>query len=547
VAERRTVLSRLILGFLVAGSICLGGCGEGTDRKGAAPPDSGSGPVAGGTAVVALSSDPDVLNPLIHSSTNAGIVYAEIHDGLTEMGDDLAYHPRIADSWEVSPDGRAVTYVMRPWRWSDGQALTALDVVSSFNLFKNPVVASPRRGSFRDVLSVVALDSGTVRYELARPVPNPIQITWHHILPEHLTRDLDPGNVRGWPLNHEPLSSGEFALENWAHNQSLSLVRNESYPGTAALLDRVVFRILPEESARLVALESGEVDLVDDVPPDAARRLEESGKVRIVSNGGRRFYYLQWNFANPLFAGADIRKALSLAIDRERMVETLLLGYGSPAKGPIPPAIWNHHESLAPDPFDPVKARRMLEAAGWQDSDGDGIVEKDGVDFRFEILTKQGDPVRESGSVILRENLKDIGVEVTILAMELAAGLDRLRSGRFDSYFGRLNANLFGDPSGYVKSTAVEEFNNGHYANAGVDSLLTLALGTLDRAEALPLWLEIQEILAVDQPSAYLFYPENLVGIGLRMRDVRPHRLSPINNLAEWWIAPGDRKYKSGS
>ena len=344
-AERRAVLSGLILAFLVAGPVCLGGCGEGTDREGAASPDSGSGPVAGGTAVVALSSDPDVLNPLIHTSTNAGIVYAEIHDGLTEMGDDLAYHPRIADSWEVSPDGRAVTYVMRPWRWSDGQPLTALDVVSSFNLFKNPAVASPRRGSFRDVLSVVALDSGTVRYELARPVPNPIQITWHHILPEHLTRDLDPENVQGWPLNHEPLSSGEFVLENWAHNQSLSLVRNDSYPGTAALLDRVVFRILPEESARLVALESGEVDLVDDVPPHALRRLEESGKVRITATGGRRFYFLQWNFANPLFAGADVRKALSLAIDRERMVETLLLGYGSAANGPIPPAIWNHNHS----------------------------------------------------------------------------------------------------------------------------------------------------------------------------------------------------------
>ncbi len=547
VAERRAVLPGLIYAFLVAGSVYLGGCGEGTDRKGAASLDSGSGPVAGGTAVVALSSDPDVLNPLIHTSTNAGIVYAEIHDGLTEMGDDLAYHPRIADSWEVSPNGRAVTYFLRPWRWSDGQPLTALDVVSSFNLFKNPAVASPRRGSFRDVLSVVALDSGTVRYELARPVPNPIQITWHHILPEHLIRNLDPENVRGWALNHEPLSSGEFVLENWAHNQSLSLVRNDSYPGTAALLDRVVFRVLPEESARLVALESGEVDLVDDVPPHALRRLEESGNVRITANGGRRFYYLQWNFANPLFAGADIRKALSLAIDRERMVETLLLGYGSPAKGPIPPAIWNHHKSLAPDPFDPVMARRMLEAAGWRDSNGDGVVEKDGVDFRFEILTKQGDPVRESGSVILRENLKDIGVEVTILAMELAAGLDRLRSGRFDSYFGRLNANLFGDPSGYVKSTAVEEFNNGHYANPAVDSLLTLALGTLDRDEALPFWLEIQEMLAVDPPSAYLFYPENLVGIGLRLRDVRPHQLSPVNNLAEWWIAPGDRKYKSGS
>jgi peptide/nickel transport system substrate-binding protein len=547
VTVRKAVLPGLILATFMAGTFCLGGCGEGDDRTGESSYDPGKGPVAGGTAVVALSSDPDVLNPLIHTSTNAGFVYAEIHDGLTEMGDDFTYHPRIAESWTVSMDGRAVTYELRPWRWSDGQPLTARDVVSSFNLFKNPAVASPRRGSFRDVLSVTALDSNTVRYELARPLPNPIQVTWHHILPDHLTRDLDPANVRGWALNHQPLSSGEFALESWAHNQTLSLVRNDLYPGKAALLDRVVFRVLPEGNARLVALESGEVDLVDDVPPDALRRLEESGKVRITANGGRRFYYLQWNFANPLFAGADIRKALSLAIDRERMVETLLMGYGSPANGPIPPAIWNHHHSLAPDSFDPVRARRMLEAAGWRDGDGDGVIEKDGVDFRFEILTKQGDPVRESGSVILRENLKDIGVEVTILAMELAAGLDRLRSGRFDSYFGRLNANLFGDPSGYIKSTAVEEFNNGHYANAEVDSLLTLALGTLDRAEALRVWLEIQELLAADPPSAYLFYPENLVGIGVRLRDVRPHLLSPVNNLAEWWIAPGDRKYKSGS
>lgn len=545
--RRRTFLLGLRLVLLAAGSAGLGGCGGDAAETGW-PADGPEGrALAGGTAVVALSSDPDVLNPLIFTSANAGIVFAEIHDGLTEMGDDLVYHPRIAASWEVSLDGRMVTYRLRPWRWSDGHPLTARDVVSSFNLFKNPAVASPRRGSFRDVLAATVLDSATVRYELARPQPDPIQRTWHHILPEHLTRDLDPANVRSWDLNHHPLSSGEFVLENWAHNRSLSFVRNRAYPGKAALLDRVVFRILPEEGARLVALETGEVDLVDHVPPDAVRRLEGSGRVRIAANGGRQFYYLQWNCANRLFAPAEIRRALSFAIDRERMVDTLLLGYGTPAAGPIPPALWNHHRELAPDAFDPARASRMLAAAGWQDSDGDGVLDKGGVEFRFEILTRQGDPVRESGSVILRENLKDVGVEVTILAMELAAGLDRLRSGRFDSYFGRLNANLYGDPSGYVRSTAVEEFNNGRYANPAVDSLLTLALGALERSGALPIWLEIQELLAVDPPAAYLFYPENLVGIGPRLRDVRPHMLSPINNIAEWWIAPGDRKYKSGS
>ena len=242
-----------------------------------------------------------------------------------------------------------------------------------------------------------------------------------------------------------------------------------------------------------------------------------------------------------------VRKALSLAIDRGRMIETLLLGYGTPAIGPIPPALWNHHRQLAADPFDPAEARRLLAVAGWRDTDGDGVLDRNGVPFRFEILTKQGDPVRESGSVILRENLRDVGVEVTILAMELAAGLGRLRAGQFDTYYGRLNANLHGDPSGYVKSTAVGEFNSGRYANAEVDSLLAVALGTQDREAALPVWLEIQETLAGDPPAAYLFYPENLVGIGQRLRNVRPHLLSPINNLSAWWIAPPDRKYKTNS
>lgn len=530
-------------------TVCVGltGCGEETDKADGNSEASVVGPVPGGTAVIALSSDPDALNPLISSSANAGMVIAEIHDGLAEMGDDLGYEPRIASSWEVSSDGRSLTYHLLPWRWSDGQPLTAQDVVSSFNLFTDPAVASPRRGFFRDVLSATALDSATVRYDLARPLPHPVQRTWHHILPKHLTRDLDPAEVRSWNLNHHPLSSGEFVLGDWAHNRSLSLERNLAYPGTPALLDRVVFKIMPEESSRLVALETGEVDLVGHLPPDAARRLEESGRVRISAHGGRLFYYLMWNFANPMFEQPEVRKALSLAIDRERMVETLLLGYGTSASSPIPPALWNHHRSLSPDPFDPGEAKRLLADAGWRDSDADGVLDKDGVPFRFEILTKQGDPVRENGSVILRENLKDIGVEVNILAMELAAGLDRLRAGRFDSYLGRLNANLYGDPSGYVKSTAVEEFNLGLYANAVVDSLLAVALGALERSDSLPVWLELQELLQRDPPAAYLFYPENLVGVGPRLRDVRPHLLSPINNLAEWWIAPADRKYKSGS
>jgi peptide/nickel transport system substrate-binding protein len=228
------------------------------------------------------------------------------------------------------------------------------------------------------------------------------------------------------------------------------------------------------------------------------------------------------------------------------MIQTLLLGFGSPGIGPLPPAVWNHHGDLPPDPHDPARARRLLAEAGWEDRDGDGVLERDGRAFRLEILTRQGDPVREQGAVMLRQFLAEVGVAVEIRAMELAAGLDLLRAGRFDAYYGRINANLYGDPRGYVHSSATGEFNAGHYANAAVDSLIDRARALTDRAEALPLWHRLQEILLADPPAAYLFYPENLVGVSTRLQGVRPHLLSPINNLADWWIAPADRRYAAG-
>ena len=175
----------------------VAGCGRRSDRTGDGGAEAGP-PVPGGTAVVALAADPDVLNPLLYSSTIAGLVIAELHDGLTDMDEDLAYAPRIARSWDVSPDGLSVTYHLRPWNWSDGAALTARDVVGSLDLFKDERVASPRRGLFRDVLRAVAVDDSTVRYDLARRLPDPVQATWHHILPWHIVGGLDPAAVATW-------------------------------------------------------------------------------------------------------------------------------------------------------------------------------------------------------------------------------------------------------------------------------------------------------------------------------------------------------------
>lgn len=535
-SRKLPLLVPVVLGLLAAS------CGRQDAVRGPA-----GAPVPGGTAVIALPSEPDVLNPLIRTTTTAGNVLAVLYDGATELAEDMQWRPAIASDWDFDPDGRGVTYHLKRWVWEDGRPLTSRDFTTSFALFKDPRVASPQAGFFADVATAEAPDDSTVHYTFTRPLPDPLVRTYHGVLPAHVTERLDPAAVGSWALNTQPLASGAFRLDGWERGRQLALARNERYPGRAALLDRVVFRIIPDAAAAVLALEAGEVDLVGSVPPADARRLKAGGKVQVVSTGGRQLYYLQWNTAEPRFRGAATRKALSLALDRARMIEALVFGYGAPAASPVAPACWNHDADLAADACDPGRARALLAADGWRDLDGDGILERDGEPLRFEILTRQGDPVRENGAVILRENLRAVGADVTLRALELGAALELLNAGRFDAYLGLVNLNLYGDATPYLASAAVDRFNQGRWVNAEVDSLLDLAAGLRDQEEARRVWVRIQRIVADDPPSAYLFYPDILVGVGPRLQDVRPHMLSPFNNLAEWWIRPEDRRYRSAA
>lgn len=500
-------------------------------------------PQAGGTVVIAFPAEPDVLNSLIRSSAYSGQIVTLLESHLLAMGEDLQWYPDIATGWTYSPDSLQVTFRLRPWRWSDGHSLTAYDVAASFRLFTLPEVASPRRGMFAPVTLAVAVDSATVRYEFQHRVASPLNCIWHAILPLHKTATLDPAAVRTWPLNEQPLSSGSFVLERWDRNRELVLVRNDLFPGTPAYLERLIFSIIPDKTGRVIALETGAVDFVEGIPMEAARRLEKSGRIAIHRISGRDFGYLLWNFRNPLFADRRVRKALSLAIDRQRIIDSLLGGYARPAASPLPPALWAHNAAVAADPFDPQRARELLAEAGWEEVGGDGILEREGLPLAFEILTRQGDPVRANGVVIIRENLRAVGVAVQPRVLEHATAISMVKQGRFDAYLGLRQANLTGDPSPQIHSQATDRFNYGRYSNAQVDSLIDLGLTLADRARAGPVWDRLQEIVAEDQPMAFLYYPETLCGVSRRVRGVRPHMLSPFNNISEWWIAPADRKY----
>lgn len=522
--------------------LCAAAAGCGRDAPAPSPPEAD--PAPGGTAVVAIADDPDVLNPLIYRSAYAGQIAVLLLDSQVEMGEDLLYHPLLADSVAVADDRLTVEVTLKPWNWSDGTPLTARDIVSTWRLFVDPAVASPRAGGrIANIAGIEVLGPRRLRYAFVEPRADVVATLGHFILPSAATDTLDPGAVRSWPLNESPPSCGRFVLSRWLRDRELVLARNEAYPGRPPLLDRVVFRVLPDQTARLLALETGEVDFVEDIPPRAAKRLEDSGEIVVHRVPGRLVCDITWNQEREVFRDRRVRRALSLAIDRSLFVDGLLDGGARPAAGPIPPASWAFHDGLAADPHDPQRARELLDAAGWIDTDGDGVRDRDGAMLRFTLLTRRGAPVREAGAVIVRENLAEVGVEVETRVLELASAIDMVRAGRFDAYLGLFSARLSPDPWARFGSDAGDRFNYGHYASAAADSLMRAAAACVDRGRARGLWRDFQELIAADSPCAFLYYPDSICASSARLRGVRPHPLTPYNRIEEWWIHPQQRKY----
>ncbi len=530
-----------VLPILCLMSMVLSGCtGDEAVR------DSATGPQVGGTAVIAFAEDPDVLNPLIYQSASSGQILVLLHEGLVEMGEDLYYHPHIAREWMFSPDSLTITVPMRPWRWSDGQPVTAHDAAEAFSLYMDPLVASPRSGSrLANIAGVTPLDSQTVEYVFHTRRADQVPALGHFLFPAHRTRGLDRACVAEWPLNEIPLSTGPYVLERWNRGRELVLRRNDAYPDSSSRLDRLVFRIIPDKTAAIVELETGGVDFVENVPVNHARRLAANETIMLETLDSRLVGQIYWNLELPLFMDRRVRKAMSHAIDRSVFIDGLLGGYGSPAAGPLPPALWAYDTTLAPDAYDPDLARTLLAEAGWTDTDGDGILDRNGKEFAFELTTRKGDPVRENGAQVIRENLLHVGIDVTTRVMEFTSLISQVRIGNFEAYLGVFSARLAVDPSALYASDAFDRFNYGHYASAVADSLLDAALALDDRAEAKPVWEAFQRHVAHDSPLCYLYYPKLITGYNRRLRDVKPHILSPYQNVTEWWISEAERKYVS--
>lgn len=528
-------------------------------------------PPDGGTVTIALSSDPETLNPLFATGTNSSAVIYFLYPDLVEYGFNNitgrdTVLPSLAQSWTISDDSATLTYRLRTDAyWQDGKKITAQDLAYTYRLYFDPQIGSARR-TRSDI--VQTRDDGTIDWENTIEVPDASTIVFrfkkntprHRMtewaqqtpLPKHALDTISSAQLRTSWFNLKPVTGKHFTLERWERKQSLILKRNSDWTISAkARLDQIVFRIIPDMTTRLIELQSGRVDVVEGINPSDAAELAKQPHFRIERQSGRRVEFVGWNHIDPsvytqsgaikphkIFSDRNVRKALGYAIHREEITQSWCGEYGQTAMGPVSPVFrWAYNDQLPDMLYNPDSARIILQNAGWTDHDGDGVLDKSGMPLQFTITTNTGNPRREFIAQKIQSDLQRIGIKVEIRMLETAAFNTALRERKLDAFITgySINMNLDLQPQ-FGSDLKKNTFNASGYQSAEADSLLNIIASASDRYNAANAYQALQSVIYRDQPVTFLFWYDNLTVFNNRVRGTHADIYSPYHRFWDWYI-----------
>ena len=536
-----------LLGPLAALLIALaGGCapetGKGPDEGGKPP----GAPAYGDIMVEGSIGDASNLIPLLSTDNTSHSIAGLIYNGLVKYDKDINIIGDLAESWDISRNGLVITFRLRKGvKWHDGAPFTAEDVLFTYRVTTDPKTPTAYSGDFLKVKKAEVLDPHTFRVTYDKPFA-PALMSWSAaMLPKHL---LEGKDITTSPLARHPVGTGPYRFKEWRTGQKIVLVSNPDYFEGRPYLDGVVMRIIPDMATMFLELRAKGIDMMNLTPLQYTRQTENPffrknyNKHRYLAFA---YTYLGYNLKNPFFADKRVRQAIACAIDKEAVIQGILLGLGQPATGPFKPGTWAHDPEVKKYPYDPVKARALLAEAGWRDTDGDGVLDRGGAPFAFEILTNQGNEVRAKTAEIVQKQLAEIGITVKIRIIEWAAFVnDFINKRRFDAVI--LGWTIPMDPDLYdvwhSSKTKPEELNFISYSSREVDELLEKGRGTFDREERKRCYSRIQHILAEEQPYTFLYVPDALPIISSRVRGIEPAPLGISYNFIQWYVPAEEQR-----
>jgi peptide/nickel transport system substrate-binding protein len=491
-------MKRLCL-LLIATTLLAGACG------GSSRPDAN-------TIVIAIESSPTTLDPRLASDAYSSRLSGLIFNGLLSVDRDGRLVPDLAERFET-PDPRTfVFYLRKDVSFHNGKPFTATDVIFTVESILDPKTRSPRRADFKMVSSIESQDPYKVVFHLSKPHAPFLTAAATGIVPENLD-GVSPGE-----FGRAPIGTGPYRFNRWEANSRILLDANPDYTGGAPGIAHAIFKIVPNDTTRILELRKGTVDLIQNaIPAHAVGLLRRDPNIRVETRPGINFSYLGFNLRDPVLRRREVRAAIAHAIDRQAIIEHVLEGLATPAKELLAPSNWAYTEDVEVYEYDPEKARALLAAAG------PGAREDDG---RFELTYKTStNKERVHIAEAIVQSLRELGVDAQLRSLEFGTLYSDVRNGNFQMFSLTWVGVTDPDILYYVfhsSSVPNDGANRGHYRNPRVDDLLVRARERTDEVERKKLYAEVLRIVARDLPYVPLWYTTDVATMRRRVEGYEP-------------------------
>ena len=480
---------------------------------------------AGGTLIDATIGEPSGLIAMVAGESAAAAISSNIFNKLLKYDKNLDIEGELAESWQVSADQKTITFKLKPnLKWADGKPLTSADVLWTWQAVIDEKTGSPYASDYQLVKKAETPDALTfsVTYEQAYA---PALDSWSglQILPKHLLQGQD---LHTTAFARKPVGSSYYKLDSWTHGENIKLSRNASSALGSAQIEKLVTRIIPDSSAQFLELMADNIDSMSLDPIKYARiipaRPELKQKLALYKELGSGYTYMGFNLKHKPFDDVRVRHAINYAIDKQEIIDGVYLGLGIDIASPYKPGTRWSNPNLKSYAYDPIKAKALLKEAGFADADGDGILERDGKAFSFEIITNQNKE-REKTAVLIQRRLKDVGIDVQIRAIEWASFISRfIKTGDFDVVV--LGWGLGLDPDQFniwhSSQQAPGQFNFIGYNNPTIDKLLEHGRLELNPDKRMKIYHEFAKVLLEDSPIVYLSAGYGLTAIHKRVKGI---------------------------
>lgn len=511
--------------------------------------ESREGPaIRGGVLRRRLVGEPATLNAVLQTGLPEQQVLQYISRPLVDVDARLELVPGVAERWEVSADGLEYRFFLNPNAvWEDGDAVTSADAVFTIRKAVDPKVPSPVfKPLFADLEKVEAIDARSFRARFRRPDALRAYAFTLPLLPEKRFAGKSFLKARE---NRAPLSNGPYRLASWKTQESIELERNPRWPGAPGNFDRIVFRVVPENAVAYRALVEGDLDetWVDQSLKDrSAADGRFAACCRIVEFYNLDYNYVALNNRSPLFSDSLVRRAMTMLLDRPAIVRGLYRGSARIISGPWAPDSPAYDASVTALPFDPREAVRLLEQAGWRDTDGDGTRDRGGRELEFDLLVSAGSTAGRQLNEVFAAELARAGVDARIRTLEWATFVERVDSGNYEAAslaWAASDANP--DPFSYWHSSQFPP-NGGNvafYRNAAADKLMEEARAELDPGKRRAVYHRLHRVLRDDPPVVFVANASQKYAFRRRVRGIVTSPLGLYGfwpGPLSWWGTPDE-------